>query len=103
MTKLLERTIFIFVATALFAGSALCQENQPAGKRSRGSSHPTPPLPEIKDGDVTFRINAPKASQVTVSGDFASGKKLELTKDEKGAWSVTVHLEPRVYSYIFNV
>src|SRR4051812_29971113 len=40
------------------------------------------------DHKVTFRIYAPKASEVSVSGDFAGGGKME--KDEQGVWSKTV-------------
>src|SRR4051794_10709150 len=44
--------------------------------------------PEVKpDRTVVFRIAAPKANAVTVVGEF--GKK-ELTKDDRGVWSVTV-------------
>jgi len=54
------------------------------------------------DHKVTFRIYAPKASEVSVSGDFGPGGK--LTKDEKGVWSITVGpLTPDFYSYTFRV
>jgi enterochelin esterase-like enzyme len=53
------------------------------------------------DHKVTFRIYAPKASEVSVGGDFGGGK---LTKDDKGVWSITVGpLAPDYYSYTFNV
>ncbi len=53
------------------------------------------------DHKVTFRIYAPKASEVSVSGDFGGGK---LSKDEKGVWSITVGpLTPDFYSYTFSV
>jgi enterochelin esterase family protein len=54
------------------------------------------------DHKVTFRIYAPKASDVSVGGDFGEGGK--MTKDEKGVWSLTVGpLAPDYYSYTFNV
>src|SRR5271166_3712085 len=54
------------------------------------------------DHKVTFRIFAPKASEVSVGGDFGEGGK--LTKDEQGIWSITVGpLVPDFYSYTFNV
>jgi enterochelin esterase family protein len=54
------------------------------------------------DGKVTFRIYAPKASEVSVSGDF--GARANLTKDDQGVWSVTLGpLAPDYYSYVFNV
>src|SRR5271157_5143162 len=54
------------------------------------------------DHKVTFRIYAPKASEVSVRGDFGEGGK--LSKDEQGVWSITVDpLVPDFYSYSFNV
>jgi enterochelin esterase-like enzyme len=54
------------------------------------------------DKKVTFRIYAPKASEVTVGGDF--GQRGAMTKDDKGVWSLTVGpLAPDFYSYTFNV
>jgi enterochelin esterase family protein len=60
--------------------------------------------PEVHaDGRVTFRITAPRASEVTVSGDFAQGRQA-LTKDPQGVWSVTVGpLAPDLYSYSFSI
>jgi enterochelin esterase family protein len=62
--------------------------------------------PEVApDHKVTFRIYAPKASEVTVRGDFLeSFAPAKLTKDDKGVWSVTVGpLTPDFYSYSFSV
>jgi enterochelin esterase family protein len=54
------------------------------------------------DHTVTFRIYAPKASEVSVSGDFAQGGR--MAKDDQGVWSKTVGpLTPDFYSYTFNV
>jgi enterochelin esterase family protein len=60
--------------------------------------------PEIlSDRRVTFRINAPKASDVVIAGDFLQGNQ-KLTKDETGLWSVTVGpLTPDLYSYNLTV
>jgi enterochelin esterase-like enzyme len=64
--------------------------------------------PEVMpDHRVTFRIYAPKASEVSVAGDWitqgrGTGGKLE--KDDKGVWSITVGpLVPDFYSYSFTV
>jgi enterochelin esterase family protein len=59
------------------------------------------------DRTVTFRLRAPKASEVTVTGewmlDFPSNKTA-LTKDSDGVWSVTVGpLVPNIYLYSFTV
>lgn len=60
--------------------------------------------PEVApDRRVTFRLMAPKAAEVTVSGEFMSGAK-PMTKDEKGLWTLTVGpLEPEIYNYNFTI
>jgi enterochelin esterase family protein len=57
------------------------------------------------DRKVTFRIYAPKASEVRLRGDWMEGITTEaLTKDDQGVWSVTVGpLVPDFYSYSFVV
>jgi len=95
MTRLL-----IPVTVALLAVAAATA--QPPKGRPPGP----PPItsPEVKpDRTVTFRIAAPKATEVTVNGEWGGGAKA-MTKDEKGVWSVTVGpLEPDQYSYTFRV
>src|SRR6056300_1562542 len=71
--------------------------------------------PEINpDNSVTFRINAPKATSVEVTGNWmpmisneAGGmmrKTLVLTKDNKGIWSAKSEvLAPELYGYSFLV
>lgn len=63
--------------------------------------------PEVHaDRTVTFRIRAPKASEVTLTGDWLlpGTAPPALKKDESGVWSVTLGpLEPSIYIYSFNV
>lgn len=62
--------------------------------------------PEVhSDKRVTLRIYAPKASEVTLRGDWMEGPGVaKLEKDDKGIWSVTVGpLVPDFYSYGFLV
>ena len=62
--------------------------------------------PEIlPDHRVIFRITAPKASVVTVGGDWAgTSGPAKLEKNDQGVWSVTVGpLVPDFYSYDFYV
>jgi len=62
--------------------------------------------PEVlPDHRVTFRIQAAKASEVTLRGDWMEGIASEkLSKDDQGVWSVTVGpLVPDFYSYSFTV
>src|SRR5512141_1838489 len=59
--------------------------------------------PEIAaDGKVTFRLRAPNAKDVAVTG---IGQRLAMTKDDQGVWSATTTeaLKPDLYTYMFNV
>jgi enterochelin esterase-like enzyme len=60
--------------------------------------------PEIDPaGRITFRLFAPKASQVLLRADFLKERQ-PLTRDEKGLWSVTLGpVEPDIYTYEFHV
>ena len=64
--------------------------------------------PEVlSDSRVVFRIYAPKASEVTVGGDWISqglGTGGKLEKDAQGVWSITVGPLPAdFYSYSLTV
>ncbi len=62
--------------------------------------------PEVHaDRTVTLRIRAPKAAEVTLSGDWMpAGSAEKMTRDDQGVWSITVGpLAPQVYLYTFNV
>src|ERR1044071_2846512 len=72
------------------------------------SAQSTPPRavrsPEISaDHRVTFRLMAPNASAVAVSGEFQEGSK-SLEKDGQGLWSLTLGpLDPEIYNYNFTI
>ena len=58
--------------------------------------------PEVnEDHTVTFRVNAPKATEVTVYGDWASEKGiLKLEKNSEGIWEkTTATLPSEMYTY----
>ncbi len=72
--------------------------------------------PEIHDDNtVTFRLKAPNADTVRITGDFLPTEKMKtqwgefdvpgkalLTKDDKGVWSFTsAPLESELYGYSF--
>ncbi|MDO5571130.1 MAG: alpha/beta hydrolase-fold protein [Bacteroidales bacterium] len=75
--------------------------------------------PDIhEDNTVTFRINAPKADKVQITGDFLPTQKIktqrgeydapgaaDLIKNDKGIWEYTTKnpLSPELYSYSFIV
>jgi enterochelin esterase-like enzyme len=56
---------------------------------------------------VTFRIYAPKASEVSIEGDWITqgrGTGGPLQKDDQGIWSITVGpLVPDFYTYTYTV
>jgi enterochelin esterase family protein len=56
----------------------------------------------VADGKVTFKVYAPKASAVTVGGDWG-GERTAMTRDEKGVWKATVQLRPQIFSYTFSI
>lgn len=75
--------------------------------------------PEVHDNNtVTFRLKAPKAVKVQVTGDFLPTQKIktsfgefdgpgvaDLTEDKDGVWEFTTPepLKPELYSYTFLV
>jgi enterochelin esterase-like enzyme len=60
--------------------------------------------PEVHaDRTVTFRLWAPQAEQVSLTGEFLDGSR-ELTKGEDGVWSLTLGpIEPETYEYEFTI
>src|SRR3954451_6705294 len=97
ITRPLRSGLLLLISASLAPSTASAQ-----GQR-RATPNDTLKSTEVADDHkVTFRIYAPKASEVSVSGDFAQGGKME--KDEQGIWSRTVGpLTPDFYSYKFNV
>jgi enterochelin esterase-like enzyme len=60
--------------------------------------------PEVgADGKVTFRLSAPGAHEVTLTGEFIKGSQ-PLVKDDHGVWSTTVGpIQPEIYNYNFAI
>jgi enterochelin esterase family protein len=93
----------VLLALTLAGTAALAQP-----PRREPTPNDTLKSPEVSaDHRVTFRIYAPKASDVTLSGDWVAqgrGTAGKLTKDDTGVWSLTVGpLVPDFYSYSFTV
>ena len=61
----------------------------------------------LPDGRVTFRLLAPEATSVSVTGDWPGGidsTTTPMVKDDKGVWSATVGpLKPEFWIYTFSV
>ncbi len=60
--------------------------------------------PEVSaDRRVTFRIAAPKATEVRLTCECVNGAQA-MAKDDKGIWSLTLGpFEPDIYEYEFTV
>jgi enterochelin esterase-like enzyme len=98
-------TIFVI---ALAAG-ALAQQ-PPAGQPPQGQAVAARPAPAPRsaevasDGRVTFRVNAPKAAQVVLNGDWPGGRGLSMTKDPSGTWTLTTDpLTPEIWMYTLSI
>jgi enterochelin esterase-like enzyme len=98
-------TIFAIV----LASGALAQQ-PPAGQPPQGeaaAARPAPPPRSAEvapDGRVTFRVNAPKAVQVVVNGDWPGGRGQSLTKDPSGTWTLTTGpLTPEIWTYTYSI
>jgi len=57
----------------------------------------------LSDNRVTFRLQAPKAGEVLLTGEFLDGNR-KLEKGADGIWTVTVGpIEPEIYHYNFTI
>src|SRR5512143_4344564 len=82
-----------------------------AGRMARGGpgrgGAPAVTSPEVlPDRRVIFRLRAPKAGEVTLTGDLWPKQNVaeKMTRDAEGVWSVTVGpLTPDVYGYSFII
>jgi enterochelin esterase family protein len=97
-----QATLSTFVATVLLAAFSF----MPA----RAQNPPRPPefiSPEISaKKEITFRIHAPKAETVTLSGSDipGTGTGVKMKKSDNGVWEATVGPVPSgAYRYNFNV
>jgi enterochelin esterase family protein len=96
------RVSLLMSAIAVLVHTGFAQ--QPPGPPA--SRTPAVQSPEVHpDRRVSFRIHAPKATEVTVSGEFEVGAPAhKMTRDAQGVWSVTVGpFEPEIYEYDFIV
>ncbi|MBU3821407.1 hypothetical protein KO566_04990 [Flavobacteriaceae bacterium XHP0103] len=57
-----------------------------------------------EDKTVTFEYLAPNAEKVLLSGQFLTGRPVEMTKGDQGIWRTTVGpIQPDIYPYNFIV
>jgi enterochelin esterase family protein len=99
----------LLLVLAMGCPLALAQDTKPPAATPPPRPARSAPVqsPQLNpDGSVTFRLRAPKASEVKVSGQF--GKDTALTRDEaakdSGLWTATVPNVPAgVHEYRFVV
>ena len=110
-TSLLLATA-ICCSAALFAQGAPTapQGGAPAGQAGRGGGRgpqgPQVVSPQVNaDRTVVVRIHAPKATEITVTGELLNGTPPKLmTKGDDGIWTATLGPLPAdVYTYAFNI
>lgn len=90
-TSMTRSTLVLLVAVATFA-------QQPPGTRRIVSPELLP------DHRITFRVSAPKATEVILRFSEGGPKSHPMTKGEDGVWSVTIGpVEPEIYTYSFLV
>ena len=101
------RLIQTMVQSSFFPATLLAQE-PPAispgtgGGQAQAATFRSPEV--LADGRITFRLLAPKATEVLVQGNWAGGRDLAMTKDDAGLWSVTTPaLQPELWAYTFSV
>jgi len=96
------KRISVLLAAAAIALSSFClgaqEMNSLMFRRSVTS-------PELSEGNITFRFNAPKARKVEVSPSWLGYTgTLSMTQEGDGVWSVTVpQPDPELYTYTFLV
>jgi len=98
-------TVALLSAAVIFAQPAPPPQQARQRKGGRGPQGPRIVSPEIHpDKTVTFRLSAPKATEVTLSGSWEGATNLKMTKDDAGVWSTTVGpLSDQLWGYWFMV
>jgi hypothetical protein len=104
-------TSALVIGALFFSQLAFSQGRGGSGAGGRGAPQDTLVSPEVHpDRTVTFRLRAPQASVVTLTGDWlatlssSTGGAVPMTKDSQGIWSVTTApLEATVHLYFFNL
>jgi enterochelin esterase family protein len=100
-----SRSLLILLAlgTLVQTGAQLHAQQAPGG---RGSAPAPLRSPEVlPDRRVTFRLNAPKASDVQLTCEcMRDTKGVAMKKDDKGIWTATLGpIAPDLYEYEFTV
>lgn len=92
----MKKTLFLLIVSIIFCTSVFSQQALWGGSEVVS--------PEAHGNNtVTFRLHAPNAKEVKISGDWLQ-QPVAMNKDEKGLWSYTTGpLRSDLYSYSFWV
>jgi enterochelin esterase-like enzyme len=98
----------LVLGLSIAISSLLCAQ-APGKGAAKGGGRAAPAEPGYQvsaDRKVTFRLRAPEAATVAVSGDFGQGAQTteSMTKGQDGVWSATIGpLRAAIYHYRFTV
>jgi enterochelin esterase-like enzyme len=91
---------------SIFSLSVMAQvAPTPVARPAQGARNAVTSPQILPDNRVIFRLFAPKATAVTLNGDWmATGVNEPLIKNDTGLWTITtVPLKPEFYGYSFTV
>ncbi len=93
----LRRLALLLLATTASSVAVFAQAPPPRAPQVRS--------PEVlSDGRVTFRLLAPKATEVRLNGQWPDGMNIAMAKDDDGVWSATAGpLKPELWMYSYAV
>ena len=93
------KTAILLLSAACTAAAQAPATPAPAPGAGRGA--PAVKSPEVSaDGKITFRLRAPNAKEVFVTG---IGQRLAMQQNEQGVWTATTDtLKPDIYTYSFS-
>ena len=112
MNSMRRRDLSLALAACVGSTPAFAQNQQPAPVSTPRPRANAPVVsPEVRaDGQVTFRLRAPAAKEVTLRGEWVAAGGIDvsppvaMTRDDMGVWSVTVGpLPSEVLAYSFTV
>lgn len=102
-TSVLIGALFLALTRFSAAQNSAAAPGTPAASAANAASTTVVSPDVLSDRRVVFRLSAPKATAVTMKGDWHDDVKA-LTKDEKGVWSLTLGpFAPSKYIYNFTV
>lgn len=94
---------FLIFSLSMLAQNAPAPGGNPRPSQGTRNALVSPQI--LTDNRVIFRLFAPKATEVTLNGDWmANGVNAPLIKNDSGLWTITtVPLKPDFYGYSFTV